>query len=208
MIFVFHLTNHEEMQYDFRTYALIFTSLRLFSIILNTSQHHNSAYMGEHFTERIRLKWLKRILTFQATWFDKDENPSGTFCCARTIDGYSPTLNHHLLPHKKSAPLEHHCKLYQGSKPRLPNGYQGSKVINLFDGACNKPQKQGRKIELRKLDFAHSTCPDKPILKEFSLEVKPGTSIGLVGKSGCRNSIVTALMHKFYDVQRGPTLPN
>ncbi|KMT03197.1 hypothetical protein BVRB_8g197460 [Beta vulgaris subsp. vulgaris] len=59
------------------------------------------------------------------------------------------------------------------------------------------------RIELRKVDFAYPTRTESPILREFSLEVKPGTSVGLVGKSGCGKSTVIALIQRFYDVDRG-----
>ena len=80
MISAFFLTNHEEMQSRIRKYTLIFSSLSLFSMILNTSQHFNFAYMGEHLTKRVRLKMLKKILSFEAAWFDDDENSSGSLC--------------------------------------------------------------------------------------------------------------------------------
>ncbi|XP_057538287.1 putative ABC transporter B family member 8 [Amaranthus tricolor] len=59
------------------------------------------------------------------------------------------------------------------------------------------------RIELRKVDFAYPTRPESPILRQFSLEVKAATSVGLVGKSGCGKSTVIALIQRFYDVDRG-----
>lgn len=41
------------------------------------------------------------------------------------------------------------------------------------------------------------------MLRDFSLEVKSGTSIGLVGKSGCGKSTVIALIQRFYDADGG-----
>ncbi|KNA05195.1 hypothetical protein SOVF_192610 [Spinacia oleracea] len=59
------------------------------------------------------------------------------------------------------------------------------------------------RIELRKVDFAYPTRAESAILRQFSLEVKAGTSVGLVGKSGCGKSTVIALIQRFYDVDRG-----
>ncbi|XP_021741433.1 putative ABC transporter B family member 8 [Chenopodium quinoa] len=59
------------------------------------------------------------------------------------------------------------------------------------------------RIELRKVDFAYPTRSESAILRQFSLEVKAGTSVGLVGKSGCGKSTVIALIQRFYDVDRG-----
>lgn len=59
------------------------------------------------------------------------------------------------------------------------------------------------KIELKKVDFAYPSRPETLVLRKFSLEVKPGTSAGLVGKSGCGKSTVIGLIQRFYDVEMG-----
>ncbi|KAJ4842833.1 ATP-binding cassette, sub-B (MDR TAP), member 8 [Turnera subulata] len=59
------------------------------------------------------------------------------------------------------------------------------------------------RIELKKVDFSYPSRPETLILRQFSLEVKPGTSIGLVGKSGCGKSTVIGLIQRFYDVEKG-----
>ena len=69
--------------------------------------------------------------------------------------------------------------------------------------AGTKLERLTGKIELKKVDFAYPTRPKNPILKGLNLEVKAGTSVGLVGKSGCGKSTVIALIQRFYDVERG-----
>lgn len=59
------------------------------------------------------------------------------------------------------------------------------------------------KIELKKVDFAYPSRPETLVLLKFSLEVKPGRSVGLVGKSGCGKSTVIGLIQRFYDVEMG-----
>ncbi len=61
---------------------------------------------------------------------------------------------------------------------------------------------QGR-IEFKRVDFAYPTRPQCLILQDFSLDVKAGTSIGLVGRSGCGKSTIIGLIQRFYDVDRG-----
>ena len=64
-------------------------------------------------------------------------------------------------------------------------------------------EKISGKIELKNVDFAYPSRPETQILRKFCLDVKPGTSIGLVGKSGCGKSTVIALIQRFYDAERG-----
>lgn len=66
-----------------------------------------------------------------------------------------------------------------------------------------KLEKVTGSIELKKVDFAYPSRPETLVLRQFSLEVKPGTSIGLVGKSGCGKSTVVGLIQRFYDAEMG-----
>lgn len=83
--------------------------------------------------------------------------------------------------------------------------------VNLFsfqvgdkDGTSGiKLEKVTGRIEIKKVDFAYPSRPETLVLRQFSLEVKAGTSIGLVGKSGCGKSTVIGLIQRFYDVERG-----
>lgn len=43
----------------------------------------------------------------------------------------------------------------------------------------------------------------EPVLKEFSLSIKPGESVALVGLSGSGKSTVCMLLPRFYDVEKG-----
>lgn len=80
MIAAFFLQSHDEIKAVIHRYSLIFSALSLASIIVNLSQHYNFAYMGEHLTRRIRLLVLSKILTFEAGWFDEEQNNSGALC--------------------------------------------------------------------------------------------------------------------------------
>lgn len=80
MISAFFVSSHAEMQARIERYALILSSLCLASITLNLCQHYHFAYMGECLTRRIRLKMLEKILTFEAAWFDEEQNSSAALC--------------------------------------------------------------------------------------------------------------------------------
>ncbi|CAD6343859.1 unnamed protein product [Miscanthus lutarioriparius] len=69
----------------------------------------------------------------------------------------------------------------------------------------NEDQKkkiEGR-IEFKEVGFAYPTRPECLILQDFSLDVKEGMSVGLVGRSGCGKSTIIGLIQRFYDVDRG-----
>ncbi|XP_010249502.1 PREDICTED: putative ABC transporter B family member 8 [Nelumbo nucifera] len=73
------------------------------------------------------------------------------------------------------------------------------------NGTCSgrKLDKVSGWIEMKKVDFAYPSRPGCLVLRQFSLEVKAGKSIGLVGKSGCGKSTVIGLIQRFYDAERG-----
>lgn len=56
---------------------------------------------------------------------------------------------------------------------------------------------------MKQVDFAYPRRAENLVLRQFCLEVKPGTSVGLVGRSGCGKSTVIGLIQRFYDVERG-----
>lgn len=67
----------------------------------------------------------------------------------------------------------------------------------------NKSMKIQGRIEFKRVDFAYPSRPQCLVLREFSLEVKAGASVGLVGMSGCGKSTVIGLIQRFYDVEKG-----
>ncbi|CAH8384977.1 unnamed protein product [Eruca vesicaria subsp. sativa] len=80
MVSVYFLTSHDEIKEKTRIYTLFFVGLAVFTFFSITIQQYSFAYMGEYLTKRIREKMLKKILTFEVTWFDKEENSSGAIC--------------------------------------------------------------------------------------------------------------------------------
>ncbi|WP_121193840.1 ABC transporter ATP-binding protein [Motilibacter peucedani] len=56
-------------------------------------------------------------------------------------------------------------------------------------------------VELDDVTFGYD--PDRPVLRGFSLRVRPGEAVALVGASGSGKSTVTELVSRLYDVQSG-----
>ncbi len=48
--------------------------------------------------------------------------------------------------------------------------------------------------------------PERPILKDISLTVKPGQTVAIVGPSGAGKSTISRLLYRFYDVTSGNIL--
>ncbi|KAG6414346.1 hypothetical protein SASPL_127066 [Salvia splendens] len=78
-----------------------------------------------------------------------------------------------------------------------------SPISGSYNGGDGKGGKMSGDIEVKRVDFTYPARPEAQVLRDFSLEVKAGTSVGLVGKSGCGKSTVIALIQRFYDVDSG-----
>ena len=61
-------------------------------------------------------------------------------------------------------------------------------------------------IEMREVEFAYPAHPDRPVLKDFSLHLRPGETVALVGPSGAGKSTVFQLLLRFYDPTAGEIL--
>lgn len=56
-------------------------------------------------------------------------------------------------------------------------------------------------VELNHVDFSY--VPEVKLIEDFSLQVKPGQRIALVGPTGCGKTTVINLLMRFYDVNQG-----
>ena len=52
-------------------------------------------------------------------------------------------------------------------------------------------------------DVSFSYTPEKPLIKHFSLNVKSGTHVAIVGPTGCGKTTLINLLMRFYDVNSG-----
>ncbi|KAJ2833707.1 hypothetical protein GGI24_000740 [Coemansia furcata] len=58
-------------------------------------------------------------------------------------------------------------------------------------------------IELCNVAFRYPTRPDVQVLDGFSIHVRAGQKVALVGESGCGKSTMIGLVERFYDVESG-----
>ena len=56
-------------------------------------------------------------------------------------------------------------------------------------------------VELK--DVAFSYVPEKPLIENLNLHVKPGERVALVGPTGCGKTTLINLLLRFYDVNKG-----
>lgn len=84
-----------------------------------------------------------------------------------------------------------------------------SRVFDLMDqtpipedkeNACQLNDATGR-VDLDHVDFSY--VPEVRLIEDFSLAVKPGQRIALVGPTGCGKTTVINLLMRFYDVNQG-----
>lgn len=61
-------------------------------------------------------------------------------------------------------------------------------------------QSQGQ-VSLSHVSFSYD--PDKPLIEDLNLEVKPGQRIAIVGPTGCGKTTLINLLMRFYDVRQG-----
>uniref|UniRef100_UPI003AAE9CDD antigen peptide transporter 2a n=1 Tax=Centroberyx gerrardi TaxID=166262 RepID=UPI003AAE9CDD len=61
-------------------------------------------------------------------------------------------------------------------------------------------------VSFHRLSFAYPSNPDKTVLQDFSVELKPGQMTALVGPSGEGKSTCVSLLERFYEQQNGEIL--
>ena len=61
-------------------------------------------------------------------------------------------------------------------------------------------------VELKDVYFSYPTRSEHLVFDGFSLRVPSGTTMALVGESGCGKSTVISLVERFYDPQAGQVL--
>lgn len=64
-----------------------------------------------------------------------------------------------------------------------------------------RPEKVEGAVEIKDLRFSYT--PDKPLIGDFNLSVKPGQRVAIVGPTGCGKTTMINLLMRFYDVNQG-----
>lgn len=67
----------------------------------------------------------------------------------------------------------------------------------------DKPHKIEGNINIQNVDFAYPARLDVMVFKDFSLNIKAGCTIALVGNNGSRKSTIIGFIERFYDPLKG-----
>ena len=83
-----------------------------------------------------------------------------------------------------------------------------ARVFELLDAEDQVPEAENAvvlqpdgHVELQDVAFRYQ--PDRPLIEELSLDVKPGQRIAIVGPTGCGKTTLINLLMRFYDVDSG-----
>ena len=97
-----------------------------------------------------------------------------------------------------------------GVIPQLQSAVAGAaRVFALLDEQDQEPDSENSveltdckgKIDIEKVEFSY--VPEKPLITDFNLHVKPGQKVAIVGPTGCGKTTLINLLMRFYDVNKG-----
>lgn len=75
--------------------------------------------------------------------------------------------------------------------------------VDIHAGKILSDKELTGKISFRNVTFTYPLRPRQPVLKNIDLEIRPNTTLALVGPSGGGKSTIASLVERFYDVRRG-----
>jgi ABC-type multidrug transport system fused ATPase/permease subunit len=71
---------------------------------------------------------------------------------------------------------------------------------------ASEPRSYQYHVKIHNVTFRYPTRPDNPVLTDLDLDIPAGTTVALVGKSGCGKSTIVNLLQRFYDPSAGSIL--
>ena len=84
-----------------------------------------------------------------------------------------------------------------------------ARIFDLIEEEPQIPEKENAQVltdVTGEVDLEHvvfSYVPEKPLITDFNLSVKPGQRVAIVGPTGCGKTTVINLLMRFYDVKEG-----
>lgn len=96
---------------------------------------------------------------------------------------------------------------------QIQTAFAGAKrVFNLLDQADEPPEKPQAKtiekaegkVDIKNISFSY--VPKRKLIENFSLQVKPGQNVAIVGPTGSGKSTLMNLLMRFYELNKGDIL--
>ncbi|XP_039267520.2 ATP-dependent translocase ABCB1-like [Styela clava] len=91
----------------------------------------------------------------------------------------------------------------QVSAARMFKLFDSKPIIDAYSDKGHKPHTCKGNIEFKSVDFTYPTRPDTLVLEGLDVSVPSGSTLALVGQSGCGKSTCIQLIERFYDVVEG-----
>jgi ABC-type multidrug transport system fused ATPase/permease subunit len=85
------------------------------------------------------------------------------------------------------------------------------RIFELMDAPVDRPEGEhgvaptpghGPRIEIRNLSFAYPDDPGRPVLEDVSVDLPPGTVVGLFGRTGAGKTTLLRLLARLYNPPR------
>ncbi|EOY12565.1 Multidrug/pheromone exporter, MDR family, ABC transporter family [Theobroma cacao] len=80
LISIYFRTDKSEIKSKSSTLSFIFIGIAALNFTSSLLQHYNFSVMGEKLTKRVREMFLQKLMTFEVSWFDEEENTSAAIC--------------------------------------------------------------------------------------------------------------------------------
>jgi ATP-binding cassette subfamily B protein len=103
-------------------------------------------------------------------------------------------------------PVQDLARVYADMQQAIASAERVFSLIDSVPEVTDRPDAIDPGTILRDIEFDHVDFyyePDKPVLKDFTLTVKPGETIALVGATGGGKSTIVNLICRFYEPKRG-----
>ena len=182
-------------------------------------EDHQLAQFEEHGKERIRsalrsIRWeasfspvvdfVQAANTAAVIWFGVSQVLIGNLTVGALII-FMAYLKDMYSPIRHFSKLSANLQKAAASSDRLARILDVNVLIQDAPDAQSLERAHGS-IVLDGISFAYPNAPDKPVLEDIDLLVKPGKVVALVGGTGAGKSTVTSLLMRFYEATSGRIL--
>ena len=82
-----------------------------------------------------------------------------------------------------------------------------ARIFELIDAPAQTPDEPGKltigdgEVTFEHVDFSY--VPEKPLIEDLNLRIRPGEHVAIVGPTGCGKTTLINLLMRFYDVNSG-----